>query len=244
MTPEWPISSLCAGIGGLEYGLTLAGIGPVVEQVEVVPECREILSHHFHGVTQYGDIRTLAALHPAARVVCAGFPCQDLSSAHTNGDRAGLQGAKSGLWWHVLRLITAARPSGVVIENVDTGAWRQWVPVVRRELWAIGYASVPVRMRASQFGAPFQGSRVFVIAAANGDGQSAGPLHAQVAKLPELARPLRQDWGRPSPRALGVAYGLPSGVVGARNAAVGNAVMPVMGHLAGLVLRPVLQHAA
>jgi DNA (cytosine-5)-methyltransferase 1 len=110
---------------------------------------------------------------------------------------------------------------------------------VRRELWALGYASVPVRVRACELGAPFRGQRVFVVGAADQGGESSRALYAQTSRLPELARALRQDWGHAPPDALGVADGTPHGVD--RVQAYGDAVMPIMGELVGRFLAPVLE---
>src|SRR5262249_8725864 len=61
-----------------------------------------------------GDIRELESL-PRVDVVTAGFPCTDLSQA---GRTAGIDGAASGLVREVFRLVEAANPRWVVLENV------------------------------------------------------------------------------------------------------------------------------
>ena len=43
------IGSLFSGIGGLERGLALAGLGPVRWQVERDPYCRAVLERHWPG---------------------------------------------------------------------------------------------------------------------------------------------------------------------------------------------------
>jgi hypothetical protein len=48
-------------------------------------------------------------------LIAGGFPCQDLSQA---GKRAGIEGARSGLWFEFARLIGILRPRYVLIENV------------------------------------------------------------------------------------------------------------------------------
>jgi DNA (cytosine-5)-methyltransferase 1 len=97
---------------------------------------------------------------PRVDYLVGGFPCQDLSSA---GKRVGIDGDRSGLWREFIRLVDELRPRGVVLENVHH-AWRQWVPVLRRALWEHGYASLPIRLRASDFGAWHERSRVFLVA--------------------------------------------------------------------------------
>lgn len=167
------IGSLFAGIGGLELGLERATGGRVVWQVEQEPFCREILAKHWPDADRsVTDVREAGPTLPWVDVICGGFPCQDLSVA---GKGAGLEGARSGLWREFARIVSEIRPRAVVIENTGH-AWRRWVPFVRADLWAVGYASVPFRVRAVDVGAPHQRSRVFVVAHANGiDGRARGP---------------------------------------------------------------------
>jgi DNA (cytosine-5)-methyltransferase 1 len=118
------IGSLFSGIGGLEMGLELAGFGPVAWQCEADAFCRSVLRAHWNCPI-YPDIKELRDV--SADVVCGGFPCQDLSTA---GRKAGFDGARSGLWFEMLRVIREARPRAVVVENV-WNAKKTWVPVVR-----------------------------------------------------------------------------------------------------------------
>lgn len=96
-------------------------------------------------------------------VLVGGFPCQDLSVA---GKQAGLTGTRSGLWQEFRRAINEVRPDWIVIENV-AHTWRRWVPSVRRDLWVSGYDSLPLRVRASDLGAPHERSRIFIVANAD-----------------------------------------------------------------------------
>ena len=75
------ILSLFSGIGGLEYGLELAGLGPVVAQVEVDSYCREILARHWPNAQRVRYVQTVArdpTRVPDAAILCGGFPCQRL----------------------------------------------------------------------------------------------------------------------------------------------------------------------
>jgi len=47
-------------------------------------------------------------------VVCGGFPCQDISSA---GKGAGIEGERSGMWFHMARIIGEIRPKFILVEN-------------------------------------------------------------------------------------------------------------------------------
>lgn len=223
--------SLFAGIGGFDLGFERAGM-ECRWQVEIDPYCQRVLAKHWRDVKRYGDIRDQHDLEPVD-VVCGGFPCQDVSDA-SRGRGGGIEGERSGLWREFKRIIAAVAPDGVIVENVDGAAWKRWLPIVRRDLHCLRYASLPIRMRASDFGAPFQGSRIFVIAKTYGQGESIGQVNAQMAELCRTARPMRQDWGKPTPRALGVANGVPCRMERLKGS--GNAAMPVMAELAGRLM--------
>lgn len=58
------IGSLFAGIGGLELGLEMSGIGHVVWQVEIDVRCRMVLAKHWPEVERHEDVRTVGAANP------------------------------------------------------------------------------------------------------------------------------------------------------------------------------------
>lgn len=108
------IAGLFAGIGGLELGMHRAGHRTEL-LCDVLPTARAVLAERFPGVEYRHDITRLRSLPAAVDMVCAGFPCQDLSQA---GRTAGLDGQRSGLIGEVFRLLSRRRVPTVVIENV------------------------------------------------------------------------------------------------------------------------------
>lgn len=111
--------SLFAGIGGFDLALTRLGLR-CVGQVEIDPICRSILARHFPEVARHDDVRTTIAWwhtqpRPAVDLICAGWPCQDVSQA---GRRAGLASVRSGLFFAIARVVGALRPRWVLLENV------------------------------------------------------------------------------------------------------------------------------
>jgi DNA (cytosine-5)-methyltransferase 1 len=155
------IGSCCSGLGGLERGLEAAGLGPTRWQIEIDPFCRHVLRKHWPEAELYDDIRTVDASRlERVDLVAAGTPCQNLSSA---GDRSGLDGPKSRLFYEFIRLVGALRPPWVCFENVASGASR-WVDTVRSHLEQLGYATLPIQVAASDLGAPHIRSRVFIVA--------------------------------------------------------------------------------
>ena len=226
------IGELFAGIGGLGLGLERSGLGPVVWQVEQDEYARRVLAKHWPEARRYSDVREVGAhnLEPIG-VLSGGFPCQDLSISNQKGQ--GLEGQRSGLWFEFERIANELRPEWIVIENVQH-TWKRWVPVVRRRLHAIGYASVPLRLSAADVGAWHRRRRGFILAHANSNllrqlpGWWAG-AQGQVAE--ELIRPIRwPSCAEPSRVDDGVPHRVD------RLRCLGNAVVPQVAEVIGGVI--------
>jgi DNA (cytosine-5)-methyltransferase 1 len=104
------VLSLFSGVGGFDMGLEAAGFETIF-QCEWDRYCLRILDKHWPHVPKWGDVSTLTGAHVLATagtpdVVAWGSPCQDLSVA---GKRAGLVGAKSGLFHEGIRIIKEIR---------------------------------------------------------------------------------------------------------------------------------------
>jgi DNA (cytosine-5)-methyltransferase 1 len=103
-----------AGIGGIELGMAQAGHHPTL-LCERDPAAQQVLAKHFPDVPLVGNIKQLRTLGTPG-IVCAGFPCQDLSQA---GKTAGIRGAKSRLINEVFRLLdSSSSPDWLLLENV------------------------------------------------------------------------------------------------------------------------------
>lgn len=108
------VAGLFAGIGGFELGLHRAGHRTSL-LCDVLPAAQAVLAARFPDVEYRHDISLLRSLPSEIDLVCAGFPCQDLSQA---GRTAGLDGERSGLIGEVFRLLSRRRVPTVVLENV------------------------------------------------------------------------------------------------------------------------------
>jgi len=110
------VLSLCSGVGGLDLGLERAGHVPV-GFCEVDKRCRSVLRRHWPDIPIDDDITTVDGKAWRGRVdlVAGGTPCQDLSVA---GRRAGLDGERSGLFWHFCRIADQSDAAWVLWENV------------------------------------------------------------------------------------------------------------------------------
>lgn len=153
------IGELFAGIGGLGLGVAHVLGGRVAWQVEADEACQRVLRRRF-GAALHGDVRTVGQRNLApVDVICGGFPCQDLSVA---GARAGLDGARSGLWREMVRIVGEVRPGLVVIENVP--ALLRHTSVIEAAYAEHGYRMVWTQARALDAGAPHRRSRAFALA--------------------------------------------------------------------------------
>lgn len=93
-------------------------------------------------------------------VISGGFPCQDISSA---GKGAGIDGARSGMWSQMARVIGEVRPRFVFVENSPMLVSRGLARVIS-DLAKMGYDAQWARFSASNFGAPHQRDRLWIVA--------------------------------------------------------------------------------
>lgn len=108
------VAGLFAGIGGFELGLHRAGHSTELV-CDVLPASKAVLRARFPEAEYRDDIARLRSLPASVDLVCAGFPCQDLSQA---GRTAGLEGERSGLIGEVFRLLSRRKVPTLVVENV------------------------------------------------------------------------------------------------------------------------------
>lgn len=171
------VLSLFAGIGGFDLGLERTGGFHTVAVAELDPYASRILALRFPDAPNVGDVTK--AEYPDADVICAGFPCQDLSYA---GAGAGLAGSRSGLFWEVVRAARVVRPRYVILENVAALLGRG-LDVVLRALAEIGYDAEWHCIPASAVGAPHRRDRIWIIAHARSEQHEGGcpPISGQIA---------------------------------------------------------------
>lgn len=232
--------SLFAGIGGLDKGLEDAGL-QCSWQVEINPYCQKVLTAHWPTVPKHLDITTIKGSDlPYVDLIAGGFPCQDISVA---GKGAGLSGERSGLWYHMLRLIKEVCPKYVLIENV-AALRRRGLNEVLAGLAEAGFDAEWRDIRASDVGAPHQRERLFILAHPREERvQRCWPSTLQ--RFPEFSwcqdvrgiEDLRSRSDIPTSLFRGSRDGVPNWVD--RIAACGNAIIPRIPQLIG---EHILQH--
>ena len=179
------VVGLFAGIGGLELGLELAGHRTLL-LCELMPHARAVLAaagkrdddyRAFADATMAVDVTSSkleSSLPDRFDLLTAGFPCQDLSQV---GKADGINGRRSGLICHVLRILErrrrVARPRWVVLENVSfmrhlgRGIGME---VVLSSLSKLGYAWAYREIDSLAFGLPQRRRRLFIVACLLGEG--------------------------------------------------------------------------
>jgi len=188
--------SLFAGIGGFDLGFERAGM-ECAWQVEIDERCREVLAYHWPDVDRsVVDVREARRGRlPAVEVICGGFPCQDVSIA---GQRAGLDGERSGLWFEFLRVVQELEPIWVVVENVtgllSSNGGRDFACVLRG-LAECGYVGAYRVFDAQYFGVAQRRRRVFVVGHL-GDWSSAAEVLFEREGSPWSVAPSRETGER------------------------------------------------
>lgn len=161
------VLDLFSGIGGFSIGLEKVGM-KTVAFCEKDKKAQLVLKKHWPNVPVFDDVSTLKkeSISETVDVICGGFPCQDISLA---GRGAGLEGARSGLWYEFRRLIEEIRPKYAIIENVSALRTRGLEKVLG-SLSEIGYDAEWHCIPASAVGAPHQRDRIWIVAYPSGWG--------------------------------------------------------------------------
>ena len=114
------------------------------------------------------------------------------------------------------------------------------MPELRRRFWSLGYASVPLRVRASEVGAVHHRARGWLVANPNGE-----PLRELSRWWSReggaVAQELASTWDS-APRGLGTNHGLPDWVD--RRHALGNAIVPRAAELIFHGIKQVIESSA
>ena len=109
----------------------------------------------------WDDVQTFDGKPWAGRVdvVSGGFPCQDISAA---GRGAGIEGKRSGMWFHMARIIGEVRPRYVYVENSPMLTSRGLHRVLG-DLAEMGFDARWGVISAADVGAPHQRDRIWIV---------------------------------------------------------------------------------
>ena len=212
---------LFSGIGGFALAARWSGFETIVF-CEKDKYCRRVLRRHWPDVTTVEDIHEFdGAQYAGSTLLTGGPPCQPFSRA---GKRRGSFDHRH-LWPQMFRIISEARPSWIIAENV-TGIISVELDRMLADLESQGYQTLTLNIPACAVDAPHQRQRIWIVANANSSGFK------------------KQWWSRPAqekyhsvecpcrwtaePGVGRVAHGIPNRVDRIRG--LGNAVVPQVAH--------------
>lgn len=238
--------SLFTGIGGLDVALS-EWMRPIA-YCEIDPYCQGVLlSRISDGLLAsapiWDDIKTLSfdgRNWPGVDIIYGGFPCQDISIA---GTKKGLDSDRSGLFFHITRLVDQIRPQFVFLENVPNVVKIGGNQIIK-EFESLGMDCRWACISAQHVGALHKRDRWFLLA--NSDGKSSWETYSETI-LNESVRITRlrssgQDrrevprtyWSENQCPVFGMAYGLPYELD--RSKALGNSVVTEQARIAFKIL--------
>lgn len=158
--------ALFAGAGGGILGGHLLGWRTVCAVEWADYPRRVLLARQRDGILPrfpiWDDVQTFDGNPWRGRVdvVSGGFPCQDISAA---GKGAGIDGARSGMWFHMARIVREVRSRFVFVENSPMLTSRGLGRVLG-DLAAMGYDAEWGVLGAIDAGGPHKRDRIWIVA--------------------------------------------------------------------------------
>jgi len=259
------VTSAFSGIGGIDLGLSAAiPEAEIRYQVEIDPYCRKVLEKHWPKATRYNDIQTVKPADiEGTTCIIAGVPCQDTSVASPTG--SGLEGARSGLWREIKRLIrTVPTVQSLIVENVP-GLLSRGLGTILGDIHESGFSYAEWDcLSSAAIGACHRRDRIWIIATRDtpkGYDQSdwdrqcrdaAHPMSQGLSQREGLGRPwafsaiARGTGWDTEPSVCALDDGLPGRLVNRRAAikALGNSVQPQVAYFVGLRLKYLMKEAS
>lgn len=226
--------------GGSSQSLLQGGSMPTTQEPpfatigfsEIDKYASAVLKYHWPNTKNYGDITKINWSEvPDFDLLTGGSPCQDLSIA---GKRAGLEGARSGLFYEYMRAVKEKRPKYFIWENVkgalSSNKGFDFATVIN-EMAEAGYSLWWQVLNAKDFGVPQNRERIFVVGFRDGsprevlfESRANGKNLSEITQgVSDAQRIYNTDGLAKSQKALGGGQGAKTGLyaVGRRNG-VGN----------------------
>ena len=167
--------SLCAGYGGIDFGLKRAipNLRTIAFSEIEAYACANLVAKMEAGLLDAAPIWTNLKTFPWAEfcgkvdILSGGYPCQPFSAA---GKRLGTADPRH-LWPFIANGIALMQPRVCFFENVE-GHISLGLRAVIEELESLGYETTWGIFSAREVGAPHQRKRVFILAHLRGEGLS------------------------------------------------------------------------
>ena len=206
-TKELPtVIAFCAGYGGIERGLDLAGLEHrVIAYVEIEAfAIANLVNKMENGLIPpapiYTDLKTFPAdiFRGCVDILTGGYPCQPFSAA---GKRLGTEDPRH-LWPYILDHINAIRPVRCFFENVE-GHISLGLREVIGDLEGAGYSATWGIFSAAEVGAPHQRKRVYILGSDTNCRDGSAQQERKYKRPKELDG--CGDWGLATPDSSDVA---------------------------------------
>jgi DNA (cytosine-5)-methyltransferase 1 len=123
-------------------------------------------------------------------VVSGGFPCTDISCA---GKGAGIDGAESGLWKHMARVVREVQPRYVFVENSPAITTRGLGRVLG-DLAALGFDADWEVLGTQDTGGVCWGERMWIVASPNKSDVLEGLGTVQRARRKQILRACKKEY--------------------------------------------------
>lgn len=168
-------AELFAGIGGIRLGFEQAcqelGIKTkCVFSSEIKEQAINVYQQNFGSCNLHKDITQVNVKNiPDFDVLLAGFPCQSFSTA---GTKDGLTVENGGLFYQIVRVLKAKKPSAFILENVDNLQKHdsgKTFEVISNNLEKIGYRFDYNILNAKDFGLAQNRNRIYIIGVLGSD---------------------------------------------------------------------------
>lgn len=168
------LATLFSGIGAAEFAAReVFNDTNVVFACEIDKFARQsyLANHEIDETKFYRDVTELDARPYAGQIdiLVGGSPCQDFSIA---GQRAGENGERGNLIWQFYRVVSEARPSVFVYENVkgllsiDSGkSYQRFTDALR----GLGYHCHAEILNTKDYGIPQNRERLYIVGFLNAD---------------------------------------------------------------------------
>ena len=167
------LATLFSGIGAPEFAAR-----EVFDEVKTVFACeidkfarQSYLANHDAPLAFYEDVCDLDAKAYAGQIniLIGGSPCQDFSIA---GQRAGEDGERGNLIWQFYRVVSEARPSVFIYENVKGfvsinggKSYQRFLDALR----GLGYHCHAEILNTKDYGIPQNRERLYIVGVLNAD---------------------------------------------------------------------------
>lgn len=188
----------------------------------------------------WDDVQTFDGKHfrGLIDVVSGGFPCQDISVA---GKRAGIDGERSSMWYHMLRIINDVQPMYAFIEN-SHHLRTKGLTTVLQGLAEIRYNAAWGVLSAKDCGANHERKRMWILAKRHPANTNMSGLEWRNCQQEKgkTAKPTKicSEWFTCGPNLLRMDDGMAFGMD--RLKALGNGQVPIVAATAFTQLKEIV----